>query len=66
MPSPQAEIYNSVVTEALAGGVGTRGRGAMLEVIQKLRSISLYPDNPWRYDLSTKTGCQNGLSVRLG
>jgi hypothetical protein len=68
MPSPQAQIYNRIVTEALAGGVGTRGRGAMLEVIQKLRSISLYPDNPWSYDFTTKTGCQKWIerSARLG
>lgn len=68
MPSPQAAIYNQIVTETLTGAAGNRGRGEMLKVIQKLRSISLYPDDPWRYDLTTKTGCQEWIerSARLG
>ena len=68
MPSPQAESYGRVVADALDNEGGVRGRGAMLEIIQKLRSISLYPDDPWRYDLSSKPGCQEWIerSARLG
>ena len=68
MPSPQAEAYQRVVTGALSGDAGGRGRGEMLKVIQNLRSISLYPDDPWRYDLSTKHGCESWIerSARLG
>ena len=68
MPTPQADIYNRIVTETLAGAGESRGRGAMLKVIQQLRSISLYPDDPWRYDLATMSGCQEWIerSARLG
>ena len=68
MPSPQAEAYQRVVTNALSGNAAGRGRGEMLKVIQDLRSISLYPDDPWRYDLSSKHGCEAWIerSARLG
>jgi SNF2-related domain/Helicase conserved C-terminal domain len=68
MPSPQAEIYDRVVSDAVARQkAGKGGRGAMLEIIQKLRSVSLYPDDPWKYDLSKKAGCYSWIerSARL-
>ena len=68
MPSPQAEAYDRVVKAAMQTAAGGRGRGEMLKVIQDLRSISLYPDDPWRYDLATTRGCQQWIerSARLG
>ncbi len=68
MPSPQADIYDRVVSDAIARQKAGKGsRGAMLEIIQKLRSISLYPDDPWKYDLSGKAGCYSWIerSARL-
>jgi SNF2 family DNA or RNA helicase len=57
MPSVQAQAYARVVSEANSSRKNSVGRGTMLEVIQKLRSISLYPDNPSSFDLTTESGC---------
>src|SRR4051812_31140395 len=67
MPAVQAEAYGKGVAEALEGS-GTKGRGAVLEGIQNLRGISLYPGDPSDVDLSTERGCQawTERSARLG
>lgn len=68
MPDPQAQAYDEVVSGALSASTERHSRGTMLEVIQRLRSISLYPDDPWRFDLSTAKGCREWIerSARLG
>lgn len=67
MPKVQCEAYDAAVAGALSLGPGSRSRGAMLEAIQRLRSVSLYPDDPWRFDLSTEKGCREWIerSARL-
>src|SRR5262249_22721882 len=57
MPLVQAQAYTNVVSQTHASGNSSIGRGAMLEVIQKLRSVSLYPDDPSLFDLTTESGC---------
>jgi hypothetical protein len=44
-----------------------RGRGAMLEVVQKLRAVSLFPGDPAKFDLTTRKGVADwkGQSARL-
>ena len=67
MPTVQAEAYGRIVAQALEGD-GAKARGAMLEVIQNLRGISLYPGDPSDVDLSTVRGCREWIeqSARLG
>jgi SNF2 family DNA or RNA helicase len=57
MPAVQAQAYTTVVFQVHSSKIGSIGRGAMLEAIQKLRSVSLYPDNPNSWDLTTESGC---------
>jgi len=66
MPTAQAEAYGDIVARALEGG--PRARGAMLEIIQHLRAVSLYPGDPGEVDLSTEQGCWGWIerSARLG
>lgn len=67
MPEVQASAYGAVVAKVLSSG-GLRARGAMLEVIQNLRGISLYPGDTDSDDLLTVAGCETwiGRSARLG
>ena len=67
MPSVQAQAYGEVVAGALSQG-GDRQRGAMLEVVQKLRGLSLYPGDPTGFDLSTVKACEAWIerSARIG
>ena len=66
MPTAQAEVYDDVVKTFISGG--NRGRGAMLDMVQKLRGISLFPGDAAKFDLSTKQGCHRWQqqSARLG
>lgn len=67
MPDVQAKAYGDVVAKAL-GMEGPRARGAMLEVIQNLRGISLYPGDALSDDLLSVAGCEAWIarSARLG
>ena len=67
MPDVQAKAYGDVVTEAL-GAKDKSTRGAMLEVVQRLRGISLYPGDARSPDLLAVGGCEAwiGRSARLG
>jgi hypothetical protein len=67
MPDVQAKAYGDVVAKVL-GSEGPTGRGAMLEVIQNLRGISLYPGDAGSDDLMTVAGCEAWIarSARLG
>jgi len=67
MPEIQARAYGEIVAKAL-GSEGPRARGAMLEIIQNLRGISLYPGDARSDDLLTVAGCEAwiGRSARLG
>ncbi|GJE05269.1 RNA polymerase-associated protein RapA [Methylobacterium jeotgali] len=66
MPEVQARAYGEVVAEAVAR-TGQRAPGAMLEVIQRLRGISLFPGEPDDFDLTTESGCRSWIaqSARL-
>ncbi|CAO4145455.1 hypothetical protein LPLAFNJD_LOCUS1945 [Methylorubrum aminovorans] len=66
MPSIQANAYGEVVARAVEGG--PKARGAMLEIIQNLRGISLYPGHPGEDDLMSERGCWDWIerSARLG
>ena len=66
MPTAQADCYAKVVKTALAAG--KRERGAMLEVVQKLRGISLFPSDATKFDLSMEKECLKWIeqSARLG
>ncbi|CAO4164050.1 DEAD/DEAH box helicase [Methylorubrum populi] len=67
MPAIQAQAYGDVISKAL-GSEGPRARGAMLEVVQHLRGISLYPGDAATDDLFSAGGCEAwiGRSARLG
>lgn len=67
MPAIQAQAYGDVVSKALSSE-GPRARGAMLEVVQHLRGISLYPGDAASDDLFSVSGCEAwiGRSARLG
>lgn len=66
MPEVQARAYGEVVAEAVARA-GRRDPGAMLEVIQLLRGISLFPGDPDDFDLTSEAGCRTWIerSARL-
>jgi superfamily II DNA or RNA helicase len=66
MPPLQAKYYDDVVEKALAPG--ERNRGAMLETVQRLRGISLFPGDPSKFDLTKREDCLAwiGQSARLG
>lgn len=66
MPPLQAKYYDDVVEKALAPG--ERSRGAMLETVQRLRGISLFPGEPGKFDLTKREDCVAwiGQSARLG
>ncbi|MBR0777298.1 DEAD/DEAH box helicase [Bradyrhizobium diazoefficiens] len=66
MPLLQARCYDEVVERALAPG--ERHRGAMLETVQRLRGISLFPGEPGKLDLTKRGDCVAwiGQSARLG
>jgi hypothetical protein len=66
MPQIQAKAYGDVVSKALS--MEGRARGAMLEIIQNLRGISLYPGDAHTDDLLSISGCEAwiGRSARLG
>jgi len=65
MPEVQAKAYGDIVSNALS--MQGRTRGAMLEIIQKLRGISLYPGEADCDDLLSIAGCESwiGRSARL-
>lgn len=67
MPSEQAEAYGQIVSRAMSSDK-RQARGSMLETIQKLRGISLFPGSPDGFDLSTVAGCEAwmGKSARVG
>jgi len=66
MPPLQARYYDDVVEKALAPG--DRNRGAMLETVQRLRGISLFPGEPKKFDLTKRQDCLEWMaqSARLG
>ncbi|WP_128935494.1 DEAD/DEAH box helicase [Bradyrhizobium zhanjiangense] len=66
MPPLQAKYYDDVVEKALAPS--ERNRGAMLETVQRLRGISLFPGDPSKFDLTKREDCLAwiGQSARLG
>ena len=65
MPPIQAKTYEEAVRSA--DNLGKGGRGAKLQVIQKLRSVSLFPDDPGKDNLLTTEGCRQWVerSARL-
>jgi SNF2 family DNA or RNA helicase len=67
MPDVQAKAYGEVVSNAL-NSQGKRTRGGMLEVIQNLRGVSLYPGDAHSDNLLSISGCEAwvGRSARLG
>lgn len=66
MPPIQAERYSEIVKSALS--LERRGRGAMLEIVQKLRGVSLFPSDPSGFDLTKESDCNRWIeqSARLG
>ncbi|MCA1374333.1 MULTISPECIES: DEAD/DEAH box helicase [unclassified Bradyrhizobium] len=66
MPALQAKHYDDVIEKALAPG--ERKRGAILETVQRLRGISLFPGEPSKFDLTKRVECLAwiGQSARLG
>ena len=65
MPKAQADAYSRVVAEARIDGLNRRG---MLEILHKLRGISLHPDRADGVDTSDPASCAAWLerSARLG
>ena len=55
----RASAYADVVAGALSSA---GGRGAMLEVVQRLRGVSLFPGDADGLDLGTETGCEEWMS----
>jgi len=66
MPEIQAKAYGEIISKAI--NMQGQTRGAMLEVIQNLRGISLYPGDANLDDLSAIRSCETwiGRSARLG
>ncbi len=46
MPPVQAEAYAEIILAATREKAAGAGRGAMLEVLHKMRGVSLHPDHP--------------------
>jgi SNF2 family DNA or RNA helicase len=65
MPESQQRKFEEVVRDW--DRAKARGRGAMLEVVQKLRAVSLFPGDPAKFDLMTRQGVADwkGESARL-
>lgn len=65
MPDAQAKRYEEIVQQ-FSGAQGA-GRGAMLEYVQKVRGVSLFPGDPRQFDLTTKKGVADwkGQSARV-
>jgi SNF2 family DNA or RNA helicase len=65
MPEVQQKKFEEIVRGW--DGAKARGRGAMLEVVQKLRAVSLFPGDPAKFDLTTRKGVADwkGQSARL-
>lgn len=63
MPAIQERRYEEVVQRS----AGAAGRGAMLEVVQKLRGVSLFPGDFRQFDVTTRKGVADwkGQSARL-
>jgi SNF2 family DNA or RNA helicase len=65
MPDVQATKFEEIVKDW--NGAQARGRGAMLDLVQKLRAVSLFPGDPKKSDLTTRKGVAEwtGQSARL-
>ena len=65
MPEVQAKRYEEIV-QRFAGAKGV-GRGIMLEFVQKVRGVSLFPGDLHLFDLTTKKGVADwkGQSARV-
>ena len=65
MPEVQQRKFEEIVRGWDAAK--SRGRGAMLEFVQRMRAVSLFPGDPTKFDLTTAKGVAEwkGQSARL-